>query len=205
MLCCVSLIPLGLFAAPSAQAQNTPGPVGKPAALPATPAMPGKAGQAKPAHVAARGVTHVDVGAHRSDFAFPAAQHEPDATTHLSAEMLRNRDVTTLRGLERVAPNLTMQSINGTASTNFYLRGAGFNDFTQNNMPPVLTYMDDVAYAYPAMSNGLLFDMADAAVDPGPVGTKHGQSTTGGEVRLRTNDPTTTWHYGGMEDIAVRL
>ncbi|WP_415437329.1 TonB-dependent receptor [Acetobacter fabarum] len=202
MLCCVSLIPLGLFAAPLAQAQNTPGPVGKPAALPATPAVPGKAGQAKPAHVAARGVTHVDVGAHRSDFAFPAAQHEPDATTHLSAEMLRNRDVTTLRGLERVAPNLTMQSINGTASTNFYLRGAGFNDFTQNNMPPVLTYMDDVAYAYPAMSNGLLFDMADAAVDPGPVGTKHGQSTTGGEVRLRTNDPTTTWHYGGMEDIA---
>ncbi|MFT8551791.1 MAG: TonB-dependent receptor, partial [Acetobacter okinawensis] len=157
---------------------------------------------AKPAPTVARGVTEVDVGARRADFAFPQAQHDPDATTRLSADLLRERDVTTLRGLEHVAPNLTMQSINGTASTNFYLRGAGFNDFTQNNMPPVLTYMDDVAYAYPAMSNGLMFDLAEAEVEPGPVGTKHGQSTTGGEVRLRSNDPTTTWHYGGMEDIA---
>ena len=202
MLCCAGMVPLSLFAVPAAQAGKTGHAPATPAAHPTSPVVLGKAAAAKPVQATARGVTHVDVGAHRSDFAFPSAQHEPDATTHLSAELLRDRDVTTLRGLERVAPNLTVQSINGTATSNFYLRGAGFNDFTQNNMPPVLTYMDDVAYAYPAMSNGLMFDLADAAVEPGPVGTRHGQSTTGGEVRLRTNDPTTTWHYGGMEDIA---
>lgn len=102
-----------------------------------------------PAAVEARSSTSVQVNAHRYDYMFQPAQHEPDATTHLTAELLRNRDITTLRGLEHVAPNLTMQSINGTASTNFYLRGSGFNDFTQNNMPTVLTYVDDVAYPTP--------------------------------------------------------
>lgn len=202
MLCCLGLTPLGLVDTAQVRAQAAGQGAATPADRPAHPAAMGVLHPAKPAPAVARSVTHVDVGAHRSDFAFPSAQHEPDATTRLSAELLRERDVTTLRGLEHVAPNLTMQSINGTASTNFYLRGAGFNDFTQNNMPPVLTYMDDVAYAYPAMSNGLMFDLAEAEVEPGPVGTKHGQSTTGGEVRLHTNDPTTTWHYGGMEDIA---
>ena len=201
MLCCLSLTPLGLMT-DVAQAQSTTHAQTTPAGRPTHPVAVGAKPPAKPAPTVARGVTEVDVGARRADFAFPQAQHDPDATTRLSADLLRERDVTTLRGLEHVAPNLTMQSINGTASTNFYLRGAGFNDFTQNNMPPVLTYMDDVAYAYPAMSNGLMFDLAEAEVEPGPVGTKHGQSTTGGEVRLRSNDPTTTWHYGGMEDIA---
>ncbi|MFT8468552.1 MAG: TonB-dependent receptor plug domain-containing protein, partial [Acetobacter syzygii] len=199
MVCCVGLAPFGLWVSPWAQARTDPQAAVNTAASATEPAAAvGKTG--KP--TTARSVTHVNVEARRYDFPFPAAQHEPDATTRLSADLLRNRDVTTLRGLERVAPNLTMQSINGTASTNFYLRGVGFNDFTQNNMPPVLTYMDDVAYAYPSMSNGLMFDLADVAVEPGPVGTKHGQSTTGGEVRMRTNDPTSTWHYGAMEDIA---
>ncbi|CEF55004.1 TonB-dependent receptor [Acetobacter ghanensis] len=202
MVCCAGLASLGLFATPAVKAETGEAGEGTLSRQPKSSVAAKAAVPAKHGPVAAHAVTHVDVGGHRYDFAFPAAQHEPDATTRLSAELLRDRDVTTLRGLERVAPNLTMQSINGTASTNFYLRGAGFNDFTQNNMPPVLTYMDDVAYPYAAMSNGLLFDLADAAVDPGPVGTKHGQSTTGGEVRLRTNDPTSTWHYGAMEDIA---
>ncbi|MFS8366545.1 TonB-dependent receptor [Acetobacter oryzifermentans] len=157
---------------------------------------------APPAAVEARSSTSVQVNAHRYDYMFQSAQHEPDATTHLTAELLRNRDITTLRGLEHVAPNLTMQSINGTASTNFYLRGSGFNDFTQNNMPTVLTYVDDVAYPYAAMTDGMMFDLASASVTPGPVGTEHGQSTTGGEVHLRTADPTDTWHFGASQDIA---
>ncbi|CEF42033.1 TonB-dependent receptor [Acetobacter senegalensis] len=146
--------------------------------------------------------TDVDVSARRHDFAYPEAQHVADATTRITATRLRERDVVTLRGLERVAPNLTMQSVNGTASNNFYLRGAGFNDFTQNNMGPVLTYIDDVAYPYSTMSNGQMFDLAGATVTPGPVGTEHGQSDTGGEVHLHTNDPTDVWHYGASQDIA---
>jgi len=144
----------------------------------------------------------IEVQARRRDFPYPQAQHVADADTRLTAARLTERGVVGLRDLERVAPNLTIQSINGTASTNFYLRGAGFNDFTQNNMPTVLTYFDDVPFAFSTMANGLMFDMAGATVTPGPVGTTHGQSDTGGEVSLRTNDPTDQWHYGASEDIA---
>ncbi|GBD56740.1 TonB-dependent receptor [Gluconobacter wancherniae] len=145
---------------------------------------------------------NIEVAGRRSDFMFQSAQHLPDADTRLTAERLIQRGVVTLRDIERVAPNLTIQSINGTASTNMYLRGDGFNDFTQSNMAPVVTYFDDVPFAYSTMASGLMFDLADATVTPGPVGTTHGQSTTGGEVRLQTADPTDTWHYGASEDIA---
>nr|WP_227003285.1 TonB-dependent receptor [Kozakia baliensis] len=144
----------------------------------------------------------VEVNARRRDFNHPAAQHLPDADTRLTAERLTQRGAVTLRDMERVAPNLTVQSINGTASTNFYLRGVGFNDFTQNNMGPVLTYFDDVPFAYSTMASGLMFDLEDATVTPGPVGTQHGQSDTGGEIRFRTADPTDRWHYGVSQDIA---
>ncbi|WP_246402325.1 TonB-dependent receptor [Gluconacetobacter dulcium] len=144
----------------------------------------------------------VEVNGIRRAFTYGAAQHLPDADTRVTAERLTERGVVDLRGLEYVAPNLTVQTINGTASTNFYLRGLGFNDFTQNNMGPVVTYVDDVAFPYSTMASGLMFDMAGVTVTPGPVGTEHGQSTTGGEVKLRTNDPTDTFHYGASEDIA---
>ncbi|EHH68871.1 TonB-dependent receptor [Gluconobacter morbifer] len=157
---------------------------------------------APPKNVRARQAETISVTARRTDFAFQAAQHKADADTRLTAERLIERGVVTLRDMERVAPNLTIQSINGTASTNFYLRGAGFNDFTQNNLPTVLTYFDDVPFAFSTMSSGLMFDLADATVTPGPVGTTHGQSDTGGEVRFHTADPTDTWHYGASQDIA---
>ncbi|PYD75475.1 TonB-dependent receptor [Novacetimonas pomaceti] len=156
----------------------------------------------RPATPARPRVEAITVNAQRRDFSYPEAQHVPDADTRLTAARLIERGVVSLRGLERVAPNLTIQSINGTASTNFYLRGVGFNDFTQNNMPTVLSYFDDVPFAFSTMTDGMMFDMAGAEVTPGPVGTRHGQSDTGGEVRLRTNDPTDTWHYGARQDIA---
>ncbi len=144
----------------------------------------------------------VEVTARRRDFSYAEAQHTPDASTRVTAERLTERGVVTLRGLERIAPNLTIQSINGTASNNFYLRGVGFNDFTQNNMNPVLTYFDDVPFIYSAMADGMMFDLAGATVTPGPVGTTHGLSDTGGEVLLRTADPTEDWHFGAKQDIA---
>ncbi|WP_173577177.1 TonB-dependent receptor [Acetobacter fallax] len=174
------------------------------------PAAPGKHARPAPsqspqkpprATLAAKPET-VEVTAQRRDFSYPEAQHTPDASTRVTADRLLSRGIVTLRGLEYIAPNLTIQSINGTASTNFYLRGVGFNDFTQNNMGPVLTYFDDVPFIYSGMTDGMMFDMAGATVTPGPVGTKHGMSDTGGEVMLRTADPTDTWHAGAKQDIA---
>ncbi|WP_408736848.1 TonB-dependent receptor [Acetobacter sacchari] len=187
----------------SARSHAAQQPAGQPTPRAARMQSPARA--IKPATAARRPpAAHeaVQVTGQRRDFNYPEAQQEADASTHLTAARLIERGVVTLRGLERVAPNLTIQSINGTASTNFYLRGVGFNDFTQNNTGPVLTYYDDVPFIYSTMTNGMMFDLAGATVTPGPVGTTHGLSDTGGEVMLRTADPTSTWHAGASEDIA---
>lgn len=133
---------------------------------------------------------------------FNSAQHEADATTHITSETLTRQGVVSLLDLPRVAPNLTVQSVNGTGSTNFFLRGIGLNDYTQNNMSSVLVYYDDVAYPLARMAAGLMFDIAGAAVEPGPVGFSHGQTDTGGEIAFRTSDPTDDWHGGVSQDIA---
>ncbi|MBB2200634.1 TonB-dependent receptor [Gluconacetobacter tumulisoli] len=144
----------------------------------------------------------IDVRAERVAFAHAAAQHVPDATTHITAQTLINRNIFTINDLAKVAPNVTIQAVNGTATNNFYIRGVGFNDFTQNNISSVMTYVDDVAFPLATMTDGMMFDMAGVDVTPGPVGTTHGIADTGGEIHLHTADPTRSWHAGVMQDIA---
>ncbi|WP_246103730.1 TonB-dependent receptor [Swaminathania salitolerans] len=144
----------------------------------------------------------VTVGRHH--FRFNAAQHEADAATHVTGETLIRQGVVSVLDLPRIAPNMTVQSVNGTGTTNYFLRGVGLNDYTQNNMSSVLVYYDDVAFPLARMASGLMFDVASASVDPGPVGFEHGQTDTGGEVSFRTADPTAHWQTGVTQDIASR-
>ncbi len=144
----------------------------------------------------------ITVNSARRAFSFSKAQHEADSVTHISADTLVNRGVFDVKGLQRVAPNVTIQSMNGTGTTNFFIRGIGFNDFTQNNMSSVMTYIDDVAFPLSTMMSGQMFDLSNVDVTPGPVGFTHGMADTGGEVSLHTNDPTPDWHGGVTEDIA---
>lgn len=156
----------------------------------------------KTASLTARDSEMVQVSGARRAFRNSAAQHVADSTTRLSGETLVARGVVTLTDLPRVAPNLTIQSVNGTGTLSFYLRGIGLNDFTQNNIPSVMTYFDDVAYPLATMSSGQMFDVAGVDVAPGPVGFEHGMADTGGEVHIHTADPTNEWHGGVSEDIA---
>ena len=48
----------------------------------------------------------------------------------------------------------------------------------------------------------MLFDIAGVDVVPGPVGTTHGTADSGGEIDIRTADPTPDWHGALTEDIA---
>ncbi|KON64078.1 pesticin receptor precursor [Komagataeibacter europaeus] len=135
-------------------------------------------------------------------FQFSAAQHEPDSTSHISAAALIEQHVQTVNDLQRLVPNLTIQTEGGSTSASYYLRGIGLEDYTQNNMSSVMTYFDDVAYPISSMSTGQMFDVSAVAVEPGPVGTEHGMADTGGEVRIDSNAPTKEFHYGASEDIA---
>ncbi|MGY8604379.1 TonB-dependent receptor [Gluconobacter cerinus] len=131
-----------------------------------------------------------------------AGQHEAHSETVLSRQELQNRNVRQLTDIVRVAPNLTIQPSFGSSALNFALRGVGLMDFTQNNTPSVMPYVDGVAYPVSIMTSGMLFDMDDISVAPGASGFTHGQSTTGGEINFHTGDPTPEFHAGLTEDIA---
>lgn len=153
-------------------------------------------------HAPAETAEEVDVVARRPAFRFSAAQHAADSTTRLTGQDLIRRGVVSKTDLQNLAPNLSVQSVNGTSSTNFQLRGIGTSDYTQNSTPSVLTYIDDVAFPVSTMSNGMLFDIDSVDIQPGPAGFTHGFASSGGEVALHTADPTPQWHGGVTEDIA---
>ncbi|MGV4876661.1 TonB-dependent receptor [Acetobacter indonesiensis] len=133
---------------------------------------------------------------------FRNQQHVPDSATRLTGKDLQEKNVRQMTDLIRVAPSLTVQPSNGSAGLNFALRGVGMADLTQNNLPSVMPYVDDVAMPVSIMTTGILFDMDSVTVSPGQSGLTHGQVTTGGEINFRTADPTRTFHAGLTEDIA---
>ena len=112
----------------------------------------------------------------------------PMSIQAFSSEILEKAGVTDPSGLARLTPGLTFAR--SSANTPIYtLRGVGFNTPNLSSTSPVGIYVDEVAYAYPYMSNGPLFDVERVEVLKGPQGTLYGRNTTGGLVNFITVPP----------------
>ncbi len=174
---------------------------GQAAAQAPAPVPPGPATPAQPGATDTQ-VDTITVTASEALFSQKAEQHVGDAETFVNAATLKDRDIRTLRDVQSVAPNVSIRSMAGTATTSFYIRGVGMNDFTQNNTASVMPYIDNVPYPMSSMMNGLFFNIQGISLTPGPVGFDHGQTDTGGEIVLLTADPTSSMHAGIVEDLA---
>src|SRR3990167_4796064 len=94
-----------------------------------------------------------------------------------------------MRDLTTVAPSFTVsQSYQGVPT--YTLRGIGFNTINMSATSTVGTYVDEVAYAYPMMNTGPIFDLERVEVLKGPQGTLYGRNTTAGLIDFVTNKPT---------------
>ena len=110
----------------------------------------------------------------------------------VNAETLDNLRVTDVRDLTMVAPSFTVsQSYQGVPT--YTLRGIGFNTINLSATSTVGTYVDEVAYAYPIMNTGPVFDLERVEVLKGPQGTLYGRNTTAGLVNFITGRPTDTF------------
>lgn len=113
----------------------------------------------------------------------------PMAIQAFSGEDLEVLGVTDVRDLSAVAPSFTVsQSYQGVPI--YTLRGIGFNTINISSTSTVGSYVDEVAYAYPFMLNGPLYDLQRVEVLKGPQGTLYGRNTTAGLVDFITNRPT---------------
>nr|WP_241263201.1 TonB-dependent receptor [Parahaliea mediterranea] len=101
-------------------------------------------------------------------------------------EQLRLDDVTDLTA---VVPSFTVaQSYQGVPT--YTLRGVGFNTINMSATSTVGTYVDEVAYPYPILNAGPMFDLERVEVLKGPQGTLFGRNTTAGLINLVTRKPT---------------
>ncbi|ATW05276.1 TonB-dependent receptor [Sphingorhabdus sp. YGSMI21] len=72
----------------------------------------------------------------------------------------------------------------------YTLRGVGFNTPNMSTSSPVGVYLDEIAYPYPIMTEGLSLDLSRVEVLKGPQGTLYGRNTTGGLINSIANKPT---------------
>ncbi|WP_184716124.1 TonB-dependent receptor [Caulobacter sp.] len=106
-----------------------------------------------------------------------------------SGAALQQLRVTDPKDLTTVAPSFTVsQSYQGVPT--YTLRGIGFNTINLSATSTVGTYWDEVAYAYPFMNTGPVFDLERVEVLKGPQGTLYGRNTTAGLIDFVTNKPT---------------
>ena len=112
-----------------------------------------------------------------------------------SGDALKQLRVTDPKDLSTVAPSFTVsQSYQGVPT--YTLRGIGFNTINLSATSTVGTYVDEVAYAYPFMNTGPMFDLERVEVLKGPQGTLYGRNTTAGLVDFVTNKPTDQFEAG---------
>ena len=108
--------------------------------------------------------------------------------------------ITNTQDLSTVAPSFSVSR--GYEGVPIYtLRGIGFNTINLSATSTVGTYWDEVAYAYPFMNSGPMFDLQRVEVLKGPQGTLYGRNTTGGLLDFITNKPSTTFGVGATAEV----
>lgn len=135
--------------------------------------------------------THVDV---QEEIIVTAQRREEAANSvgmgiqAFTGEQLDQLHVTDVRDLSSVAPSFSVQqSYQGVPI--YTLRGIGFNTINLSATSTVGSYVDEVAYPFPFMMTGPIYDIERVEVLKGPQGTLYGRNTTAGLVDFITNAP----------------
>ncbi|WP_437882315.1 TonB-dependent receptor [Pseudomonas sp. LRF_L74] len=129
-----------------------------------------------------------------------AAQDIGASISVIEGASLKEKAVSTVNDLQHNTPSLEVEPAFGSGQPQFRLRGIGFIDYTANNSSSVGVNVDDVAFALPIQTQGLLFDIDRVEVLRGPQGTLYGRNTTGGTVNFVTRRPTRDVHAGITAD-----
>ncbi|MBU2654631.1 TonB-dependent receptor [Acidomonas methanolica] len=118
-------------------------------------------------------------------------QKTPTSVTTISATTLDRQNVTSLSGLNGLAPGLNIAKTAGY-QTNIQIRGVGMQT-AQNTLTTstgVAVYIDGVYIANSVSLDQTFFDLDSIEVYRGPQATQYGQSAPGGAIVITTADPT---------------
>ena len=140
----------------------------------------------------------------------------PMSIQAFSEDTLDALRVDSVDDLQSVVPSFSVsQSYQGVPT--YTLRGIGFNTINLSATSTVGTYVDEVAYPFPFMNSGPVFDIERIEVLKGPQGTLFGRNTTAGLINMVTNKPSDefeaqvsadvgnydTWNLEGMVNLPL--
>ena len=119
------------------------------------------------------------------------AQSVPIPITALSAAQLEARNITEIKDIERITPNLDFEysSVNASA-TQVFLRGIGQVNWSATQDPKIGIYIDGVYLSRPQGGLVDLMDIERVEVLRGPQGTLFGRNTTAGLIHIITKAPS---------------
>ncbi|HCE21252.1 MAG TPA: TonB-dependent receptor, partial [Hyphomonas sp.] len=115
-----------------------------------------------------------------------SANDVPMSIQAFGGDQLDTLRVNEVDDLQALVPSFSVsQSYQGVPT--YTLRGIGFNTINVSATSTVGTYVDEVAYPYPFMNSGPMFDIERIEVLKGPQGTLFGRNTTAGLINVVTN------------------
>ena len=116
------------------------------------------------------------------------AQSVPISITAVSAETLRDTNVTSLTSLQRIAPGLTIARLSNNTNQRVTIRGVGSTTSSAIE-PSVATFLDGIYVPRPPSITGDLLDVETIEVLRGPQGTLFGRNASMGAISIRSADP----------------
>lgn len=109
----------------------------------------------------------------------------PTASTLLSQKDLQASQVTGLKGLSALVPNIFIPDYGSKLTSAIYIRGIG----SRINTPSVGLYVDNVPYIDKSAFDFNYSDIERIDVLRGPQGTLYGRNTMGGLIKVHTKSP----------------
>ncbi len=115
-------------------------------------------------------------------------QDVPLSIMAMSEKALEARNVDEVKGLERMVPNLRIDTIAQAAGVSLRIRGFGSSSNTAID-PSVAPYIDGVFIPRPGAVLTTFLDVEGVEVLRGPQGTLFGRNATVGAISIRTHAP----------------
>ena len=116
-----------------------------------------------------------------------ALRELPIASTRLTQSQMRSKQVTGIKSLTSLIPNLFIPDYGSRLTTAVYIRGIG----SRINTPAVGLYVDNIPYIDKSAFDFNYSDIEQIEVLRGPQSLLYGRNTMGGLIKVQTKSPFT--------------
>ncbi|NTS78522.1 TonB-dependent receptor [Catenovulum sp. SM1970] len=113
----------------------------------------------------------------------------PVAVTAMNEESLRRQDVTEVRNLSGLIPNIQLGLSASDSGVQASIRGVTSTNFTEIGDPAVGIHIDGLYSPRPQGALALMYDLEQVEALRGPQGTLFGRNATAGVINIITNKP----------------